>query len=218
MPTGAEPMQVYAFAGDGSADTAAAVAKLLSRAARKERLDVLAIDACGGALAEKLCVVGADAGAGEEDTSGATPPDAFLTRTDADPERLGEHIARSRFSTLRVIRAPKNTSLPAFALQEAAGEVFELCVVACGDAESAYAEDWLLAADRVVACSSDGPEDALDTARWVEEKRDANGTMLALMGANGGGRAPETEYPDHEEGEAEEAVRRLYTLGPGFDP
>lgn len=180
MPAGAEPMQVYAFAGDGLADTAAAVAKLLSRAARKERLDILAID--------------------------------------ADPERLGEHIARSRFSTLRVIRAPKNTSLPAFALQEAAGEVFELCVVACGDAESAYAEDWLLAADRVVACSSDGPEDALDTARWVEEKRDANGTMLALMGANGGGRAPETEYPDHEEGEAEEAVRRLYTLGPGFDP
>ena len=148
------------------------------------------------------------------------PPDAFLRRATADPDALGEHIKRTRFSALRVVHAPSNESLPASMLQEAAGETFDLCVVACGAAESRYAEDWLLAADKVVACSSSGPEDALDAAQWVEEKRDSNGTVLALIGARTSGQAPETAYPAHgpgENGDAGGAVndaRRLYTLGP----
>lgn len=217
MPTGSEPMQIYAFAGDGSAATAEAVAKLLSRAARKERLDILAVDACGGALAASLCSDGAAGGDGTSGASehGASAPDAFLKRAESDPERLGDHIARSRFSALRVIQAPKNASLPAYALQEAAGEVFDICVVACGAADTAYAEDWLLAADRVVACSSGGPDDALQAATWVEEKRDSNGTMLALMNARGVARAPETQYPEPGDASAEVQTRALYTLGPG---
>ena len=153
-----------------------------------------------------------------------TSPDPFLRRATADPDALGEHIKRTRFSALRVVHAPSNDSLPAVMLQEAAGEAFDLCVVACGDAESRYAEDWLLAADRVVACSSTGPDDALVAAQWVEEKRDANGTVLALIGARGGERAPETEYPapepgetpgeDAANGEAPGEARRLYSLGP----
>lgn len=135
-----------------------------------------------------------------------------------------------------MVHAPGNDSLPAVMLQKAAGEAFDLCVVACGDAESRYAEDWLLAADTVVACSATGPDDALDAAEWVEEKRDSNGTVLALIGARGGERAPETEYPAHgpngtpsdvsnsapgengkngtSDGEYAGEARRLYTLGP----
>jgi conjugal transfer ATP-binding protein TraC len=197
-----EPTRVYAFAGDGSAEAAAAVAKLFGRAARKERLYVLAVDACGGALAERL-----SAADGEDAPS---PPDAFLRRGSADPEGLGEHVAKTGLSALRVVGAPRNGSLPASPLQEAAGEVFDLCVVACGDTQSAYAEDWLLAADEVVACSSEGAREALEAALLAEEKRDANGTILAVMGV-GGTLPPEAAHPEGEEGEA----RPLYSLGPG---
>ncbi len=215
---GAAP--VYAFAGDGAAETAAAVAKLLGRSARREGLDVLAIDACGGSLAELLSTNPARAGSLK--SAAGDPPDAFLRRATADPDALGEHVKRTRFSALRVVHAPSNDSLPAAMLQEAAGEAFDLCLVACGDAEGRYAEDWLLAADKVVACSSTGPDDALDAAQWIEEKRDSNGTVLALVGTRNGERAPETEYPANgsggapvEAGEAVSEARRLYTLGPG---
>ncbi|MGF1472814.1 MAG: hypothetical protein ACFB50_13880, partial [Rubrobacteraceae bacterium] len=221
---------VFAFAGEGAAETAAAVAKLLGRTARREGLDVLAVDACGGSLAELLSTNPARTGSEAESVAG-NAPDSFLRRATADPDALGEHIKRTRFSALRVVHAPTNDSLPAVMLQEAAGEAFDLCVVACGDAEGRYAEDWLLAADKVVACSSNGPDDALDAAQWVEEKRDSNGTVLALIGARGVDRTPETTYPAPEpghtageNGEAGEAVeapgeafgeaRKLYTLGP----
>ncbi|MGB3634850.1 MAG: hypothetical protein WA982_12470, partial [Rubrobacteraceae bacterium] len=213
--------------------TAAAVAKLLGRTARREGLDVLAVDACGGSLAELLSTNPARTGSEAESSAGnpaGDAPDAFLRRATADPDALGEHIKRTRFSALRVVHAPTDDSLPAVMLQEAAGEAFDLCVVACGDAEGRYAEDWLLAADKVVACSSNGPDDALVATQWVEEKRDTNGTVLALIGARGGTadlRTPETTYPAHEPGhapdensdageavEAPSEARKLYTLGP----
>jgi len=199
---GEEPMRVYAFAGDGADDTAAAVAKLFGRAARRERLYVLAVDACGGALAEKLSTTN-----GEDAT---IPPDAFLRRGEADPERLGDHVASTRLSALKVVGSPRNGSLPASPLQEAASEVFDLCVVACGDTQSAYAEDWLLEADEVVACSSEGACKALDAALLAEEKRDTNGTILAVMGTDGA-QPPEAARLKSEEDEA----RPLYSLGPG---
>ena len=140
-----------------------------------KHLDVLAVDACGGSLAELLSTNPARTG-GEAESSAGNPagdaPDTFLRRATADPDALGAHVKRTRFSALRVVHAPTNDSLPAVMLQEAAGEAFDLCVVACGDAESRYAEDWLLAADKVVACSSTDTDAALVAAQWAEEKRD----------------------------------------------
>ena len=58
MPAGDEEMRIYAFVagagGGGSTEAATAVAKLFGRAARKERLYVLAVDASGGSFAEAL--------------------------------------------------------------------------------------------------------------------------------------------------------------------
>jgi len=195
-----EPMRLYAFSGDGAPEIAAAVAKLFGREARKQRLYVLAVDACGGALAERLST---DDGS----EAGVCPPDDFLRRGAADPAALGGHVAGSTLSALKVVAAPRDGALSAFALQEAAREVFDLCVVACGDAPSAYAEDWLLAADEVVACSSEGAQKALEAALLAEEKRDRNGTMLAV---SGGGGAPETV----SSGDGGSEARPLYTLGP----
>ena len=220
---------VYAFAGDGSAETAAAVAKLLGRAARKEQLDVLAIDACGGELAERLCG-SKNPQNGRAGVSGDAPDD-FLRSAEPDPVALGDYAARTRFAALRVVAAPDNAALPAYALLEAAGEAFDICLVATGDAEGRYAEDWLLGADRVVACSALGADAALEAAWLVEEKRDSNGTVLALTGAHGNHSAPETLYPDHlaavadggadseasggPDSETGHLMRQLYTLGPG---
>lgn len=201
MPGGNEPMQVYAFTGDGSANAAAAVAKLYGRAARKDRLYVLAVDACGGTLAKKLC--GNEAAAEEADHSKA--PDPFLRRGSADVDELGEHVLKTHLSALRVVTAPKNPSLPAYALQEAAREIFDLCVVACGDAESAYAEDWLQEAETVIACSAEGVPEALEAARLAEQKRGTNGTILTLTG--GARRAAPSDV--------ETEGRPLYRLGAG---
>jgi len=197
LPCGGEPMRVHAFTGDGAAVAAAAVAKLYGRAARKERLHVLAVDACGGALSGKL-------------SSAATPipPDPFLRRGSPDPEGLGEHAARTSLSALRVVYPPENGSLPASPLHEAAGEIFDLCVVACGGTESAYAEDWLQAADEVVACSCEGAEEALDAALAAEETRASNGTILAVTATGG---PPVTTFPESDDG----PLRPLYSLGPG---
>jgi hypothetical protein len=90
-------------------------------------------------------------------------------------------------------------------LVEAAGEVFDLCVVACKEAESPYAEDWLQAADEVVACSKENAGRALEAALLAEEKRGANGTMLALTGGAGS-----SEPAASGDG----AERPLYSLGP----
>lgn len=200
LPGGDEPMRLYAFSGDGAPETAAAVARLIGRASRKEDLLILAVDAGDGTLAKALALP--TNGDGAED--GPQPPDDFLARASTDPEGLGDHIAPSQLPALKVVTAPRNVSLPAFALQEAAREVFDLCVVACGDAETAYSEDWLLAADEVVGCSAEGAGKALEAALLAEEKRDRNGTMLAVTG---GGSFPETLPP-------ESGDRPLYALGP----
>ena len=198
LPGGDGPMRLCAFTGDGSVEVATAVARLLGREARKQRLYVLAVDACGGALSGQLC-------ASDDGGDGPSPPDDFLRRATADPERMGEHIARSRLSALKVALCPVDCSLPAYALIEAAGEVFDLCVVACKDAESPYAEDWLQAADEVVACSKENAGRALEAALLAEEKRGANGTMLALTGGAGS-----SEPAASGDG----AERPLYSLGP----
>ncbi|MDP9474270.1 MAG: ATP-binding protein [Actinomycetota bacterium] len=203
MPGGDEEMRVYAFTGGGATEAATAVAKLLGRAARKERLHVLAVDATGGSFAEALSAAYGAAGAGAP-----PPPDAFLTRGEPDLERMGLHIANTGHTALKVVTSPRNRSLPAAPLQEAASEVFDLCVVACGDTQSSYAEDWLLAADEVVACSASDPEDALAAARDAEERRDANGTLLAVTRSGSSAGAP---YPEGANG----ASRPLYSLGPG---
>ena len=85
-------------------------------------------------------------------------------------------------------------------------------MVACGEAGSPYAEDWLLAADRVVACSAVGPDDALEAARIAEERRDANGTLLAVTRASrSAGASAGAAYPEGAGG----ASRQLFSLGPG---
>jgi hypothetical protein len=174
---------VYAFAGDAGAETAAAVAKLLAREARKERLYVLAVDACGGALAETL------AGADED---AASPPDPFLARRNPDPEGLEGHAAPTPLAALRVVPAPEDPRLPALPLQQAAREAFDVCVVACGDDGSPYAEDWLAEADEVVGCSGAGGDGALRAALAAEERRGRNGTLLATFGGGGSGHTPPT--------------------------
>ena len=201
LPGGNEPMHIYAFTGPGSTETAAAVAKLFGRAARKERLYVLAVDACGGILSRKLSAGGEDQ---EEHHAGAL--DAFLRRGSADLDALGEHVSKTHLPALRVVRAPKNGSLPAYALQEASREVFDLCVVACGTADTSYAEDWLQDAEAVVACSAEGTAEALQAARMVEEKRGANATLLAVTNRGTGGASKTFATPD--------GGRPLYRLGP----
>jgi hypothetical protein len=195
LPGGDDPMPIYAFAGDAGVEAAAAVVKLIAREARKERLYVLAVDACGGALAEKL---GAD-----EDAAAA--PDPFLVRTNPDSDGLGGHIAPTSLSALKVVPAPENAHLPALALRQAAREVFDVCVVACGDGSTPYAEDWLAEADEVVGCSQGGGDAALAAAIAAEERRGKNGTILATFGgatANGPPAPPEGA-----------GARRLFVLG-----
>ena len=119
---------------------------------------MLAVDATGGSFAEALSAA-YDAAGGE--ASAPPTPDAFLTRGEPNPDRMGLHVSGTGHTALKVVTSPRNRSLPAAPLIEAASEVFDLCVVACGDTGSAYAEDWLLAADRVVACSATDPDDAL---------------------------------------------------------
>jgi hypothetical protein len=225
MPAGDEEMRVYAFVagagGGGSTEAATAVAKLLGRAARKERLYVLAVDASGGSFTEALSAAfgaagdpgGGIAGSVAGTESGAPPPpDAFLTRADTDPDRMGLHVAATRHAALKVVTSPRDPSLPAAPLIEAAGEVFDLCVVACGDTGSAYAEDWLLAADRVVACSATDPDDALEAARIAEERRDEGGALLAVTRASrSAGSSAGAAYPEGAGG----ASRKLFSLGPG---
>ena len=193
LPGGDEPMRLYAFSGDGGPETAAAMARLLGREARKQKLYVLAVDACGGDLERAL----------DAPEDGALPPDAFLRRGSSDPEGLGGHVSGGPLPSLKLVGPPEDPSLPAFSLQEAAREAFDVCIVACGDGDSAYAEDWLLAADEVVGCSTEGAQEALEAALSTEEKRGKNGTMLAVTG---GGSPPASASPD--------GGRPLYSLGP----
>jgi hypothetical protein len=193
LPGGDEPMRLYAFSGDGASETAAAIARLLGREARKQKLYVLAVDACGGDLERAL----------DAPEDGALPPDDFLRRGSADPEGLAGHVSGGPLPSLKLVGPPEDPSLPAFSLQEAAREAFDVCVVACGEGGFAYAEDWLLAADEVVGCSVEGSEKALQAALSAEERRGRNGTMLAVTGWDG---PAEAAPPD--------GGRPLYSLGP----
>jgi hypothetical protein len=181
-------MRLYAFAGDGAPETAAAVARLLGRGARKQKLYVLAVDACDGALEGALAAP----------ENYAMPPDAFLKRGSADPEGLAGHVSGSSLPALKLVGSPEDASLPASPLREAAREAFDLCVVACSK-DDAYAKDWLLAADEVVGCSATSAQDALGAALRAEEVRGRNGTVLAVTG--GDPTPPDGTHP-------------LYRLGP----
>ncbi|MDQ3318219.1 MAG: hypothetical protein M3522_12935, partial [Actinomycetota bacterium] len=120
LPGGDEPMRLYAFSGDSGPETAAAMARLLGREARKQKLYVLAIDACGGDLERAL----------DAPKDSALPPDNFLRRGLSDPEGLAGHVAGGPLPSLKLVRPPEDPSLPAFSLQEAAREAFDVCVVA----------------------------------------------------------------------------------------
>ncbi len=205
MPVGDEPMRLYAFSGDGAADTAAAVSKLFAREARKDGLMVLAVDACGGDLEASLA-----SGADEK-----LPPDAFIRRGNPDPDGLGRHVAKSSHSALKVVRAPENAHLSAYVLQDAAREVFDVCVVACRQDGSRYAEDWLMEADGVVGCSKEGGDAALEAALAAEDLRGQNGTLLAVMGAKGGAKGGAAgEGTEDEESPNPGDTRPLFALGP----
>jgi len=125
-----------------------------------------------------------------------------------DPDRLAPHIASvDGLEALKVGAPPADAHLPAFALIEAAKEVFDVCVVACAP-ESSYASDWLHEAERVVGCSrSGGAGDALTSALKAEEARGKNGTLLCTSAAL---EKPQGAGPLYE---PEVDGRRLYVLG-----
>jgi hypothetical protein len=108
---------------------------------------------------------------------------------------------------LKVVAPPADDDLPAFALIEVSGEIFDVCVVACA-LERSYASDWLHEAERVVACSrSARAKDAPTSAQKAEEIRGKNGTLLCTSAAleehSGAGPLYEPGLDD----------RRLYALG-----
>ena len=125
-----------------------------------------------------------------------------------DPDRVAPHVASvDGLEALKVVAPPADADLPAFALVEAAREIFDVCLVACAP-ESSYASDWLHEAERVVGCSrNDGAGDALTSALRAEEVRGKNGTFLCTSAAierpNGAGPLYEPEVDG----------RRLYVLG-----
>ena len=106
---GETPTRVFAFVGEGAPEAASRVAKLFAEAAREEDAYVLAVDAAGGELFERL--------SGEETVT----PDLYLERGEADSERLAPHVASvDGLQALKVVAPPANADLPAFALVEAA--------------------------------------------------------------------------------------------------
>lgn len=166
-----DPCRIYAFTGEGGAETAASVADLLARQASGKDLYVLAVDATtpGGALSRQL---------GVED--GAIP-DRYLAIGEADPDSLGPYISpvSAESPALLAALSPEMDSLPARPLREAASQIFDIIVVACGSQSSAYSSEWLLHADRVVGCSKDKARSALEAALAAETARGTNGTLLA---------------------------------------
>jgi hypothetical protein len=165
---GETPTRVFAFVGEGAPETASRVAELFAEAAHEEGAYVLALDAAGGEFFGRLS---------NEET---VTPDPYLRRGEVDPDRLAPHVASvDGFEALKAVAPPADADLPAFALVEAAREIFDvLCVVAC-DPKTSYASDWLYEADRVVGCSRNGgTRDALTSALKAEEVRGKNGTLL----------------------------------------
>jgi hypothetical protein len=157
---------------------------------------VLAVDAEGGELFGRLS---------HEET---VTPDPYLRTGQVDLDRLAPHVASvDGLEALKVVAPPADDDLPAFALIEASGEVFDVCVVACVP-ERSYASDWLHEAERVVGCSrSAGAKDALTSALKAEEIRGKNGTLLCTSAAleehSGAGPLYELGFDG----------RRLYALG-----
>lgn len=195
-PGEAGATRVYAFCGDGAARTAAAVAGLLADGAERDGRYVLAVDAAGGELFGEVTGDGA-----------AAPPDAYLAVGHADLEDLAPHVAGSpRSAALKAVAPPEDPELSAYPLIEAAREVFDVCIVACSGGP--YADDWLLEADRVVACSDRGGDDALREAERLESRRGRNGTLLATL----------NDGPPARRGPLTEPAaggRPLYTLSDG---
>ena len=158
---------IYAFVGPGAPEVAARIARAFAAAAEEEQAFVLAVDADRGRLYERLC------------DESAVPPDLFLSEEETDLERLAPHVASaSGFDWLKVVPAPEDPDVPAFALVKAARRIFNACVVVCAE-DSSYATDWIQEADRVVACSADASaQEALAHCLRVESQRGKNGTLL----------------------------------------
>lgn len=190
----AEPTEVYAFTGEGAAASAAAVARVLGEEAHQRGLFVAAIDATtpGGALLAELGV------------EPPQPPDRFLAAGRADTEDLGLYVGRvfEESPALMAVGSPEMDVLSATALMEAATEVFDVVIVACGAVGSVYSGEWLEAADRVVGCSPASGGSALEAALGAEEARSTNGTLLATSAA---------ACDDPAEGSDEGAKRALFT-------
>jgi len=197
FPWGQSSTRVYAFVGDGAAEAAAKVAGLFADAAREEGAYVLAVDAAGGDLFERL--------SNEE----AVTPDPYLKKGEADLERLAPHVAPATgHEAMMAVAPPADEDLPAFALIEAAKEIFDVCVVTCA-LEGSYASDWLHEAETVVGCSeNDEAREALWSASRAEELRGKNGTLLCTAAAEAP--SPPTAGPLYE---PEVGGRRLFALG-----
>jgi hypothetical protein len=195
---GETPTRIFAFVGEGAPEAASRVARLFAEAAREEGAYVLAVDAAGGELFGRLSE--------EEET---VTPDPYLRRGEVDPDRLAPHVASGvdGLEALKVVAPPADADLTAFALVEAAREIFDVCVVACAP-ESSYASDWLHEAGRAVACSRNGGAvDALTSALKAEEVRGKNGTLLCTSAALEKPHGAGPLYGPEVDG------RRLYALG-----
>ena len=182
---GETPTRVFAFVGEGAPETASRVAELFAEAAHEEGAYVLALDAAGGEFFGRLS---------NEET---VTPDLYLRRGEVDPDRLAPHVASvDGFEALKAVAPPADADLPAFALVEAAREIFDVvCVVAC-DPKTSYASDWLYEADRVVGCSRNGgTRDALTSALKAEVVRGKNGTLLCTSAPGGAPHRPSLRSP-----------------------
>ena len=182
---------IYAFVGPGAPEVAARIARAFAAAAEEEQAFVLAVDADRGRLYERLC------------DESAVPPDLFLSEEETDLERLAPHVASaSGYDWLKVVPAPEDPDVPAFALVKAARGIFNTCVVVCAE-DSSYATDWIQEADRVVACSADASaQQALAHCLRVESQRGKNGTLLCTS----------SEEVSRQHAVAADG-RKLYTVG-----
>ncbi len=169
-----DPARIYAFTGEGAPQVAASVARLLGEEANRRGLFVAAVDATtpGGEFAAELGI------------RDAPPPDRYLGAGKPDVEELGSYASRvfEDHPALMAITSPELDILSAAPLKEAALSIFDIIVVACGASGSTYSGEWLLAADRVVGCSSEKARTALDAALSAEEVRGTNASLIATTG------------------------------------
>jgi cellulose biosynthesis protein BcsQ len=138
------------------------LAGLFARAGKDQGRRVLLVDAEGHATQKIL------AGVGE-------PPDELVV----NGGNLGKFVAFDPHSNLGVLLHPISDGLPAARVIALASREADLVVVAC--APTMYADDWLRAADAVVATDKDARSLA-EILERAEEVRGRNGTLLAPMG------------------------------------